>query len=184
MGKLYLIRHGETDYNRFRRYCGSSDVSLNKRGKLQAKSLSRLLKNEKFDVIFSSPLKRAIETSKIMADGRRVIVEPALREIDFGLWEGFRFEQIRRRFDKEISLWLKRPITTRVPEGESYGELQKRVIGFFNKVISDMSGKTIAFVTHHGPIKAIILETLRLDERDFWNISIEPGCVIAVTVTP
>ncbi|MDD4910162.1 MAG: alpha-ribazole phosphatase [Candidatus Omnitrophica bacterium] len=180
MGRIYLIRHAETDYNKFRRYAGKSDVPLNRTGRRQARSLSGVLRDERFDAIFSSPLRRARDTARFIAGRKKIIIEPDLREIDFGLWEGLRFEQIKKMFPREISLWLNRPLHTGIPGGESYSALKKRVMVFFNKVASGAADKTIAIVTHHGPIKAIIYETLRLNEDDFWNISIDSASVICV----
>lgn len=173
MGRLYLIRHGETNFNRQRIYSGRSNVGLNMKGKAQAKTLSKLLKNEPVDFFFCSPLARARQTAQFFSSCDKITFVPELREINFGKWEGLSFAQIEKYFGDELSEWLNDPIKNRIPGGESYADVRKRVLKFLNKIIREHPRKNIIMVTHHTPFKVILAERLNLGNEFFWDIAID-----------
>ena len=127
--RLYLIRHGETDFNREGRYQGRLDVELSTLGKEQAQALAHRLEKTPFTAIYASNLKRAQATAQIIAAHHElpVQVEPDLRERDFGSWEGFTFAEIEERFPEEAKQWLEDPLRTRIPGAEDFAHLQMRV---------------------------------------------------------
>jgi probable phosphoglycerate mutase len=129
MSRLCLIRHGQTDWNLEGRYHGQSDVPLNQQGRAQARLLARLLQGQPFAAIYTSDLWRAKETAEIIAQVIHlpVTLEPRLREIDQGEWEGQLVEVIKERY---AGLWRERiidPISVRPPGGETVGEVARRV---------------------------------------------------------
>jgi probable phosphoglycerate mutase len=129
MTQLCLIRHGQTDWNLEGRYQGQSDVPLNKNGLAQAETLKETLKEKNFAAIYSSDLIRAQQTAKPIADmlGIPIQIEPRLREINQGKWEGVLVDDIRARY---AEIWSKRtvdPANVRPPGGETVREVATRV---------------------------------------------------------
>lgn len=93
---LLLVRHGETEWNKLGKFQGCTDIELSKDGINQAENL-KLKLNEEFDVIYSSPLKRAYETAKILAKDKDITILEDIREINFGEWEGLTISQNIRK---------------------------------------------------------------------------------------
>ena len=166
--KLIIIRHGETDWNLNKRYCGFRDVSLNATGRSQAKSLCRRLKREKIkvDKVYTSNMKRAVETAKIIFGRIKMEAVPGLREMHFGVFEGFTHKEITAKYADVYTKWLDDPFSVTVPRGESMLKFKKRIVVAFKKIISTGKGKTTAVVCHGG-VMSIYL-TYILKSKDFW----------------
>jgi broad specificity phosphatase PhoE len=168
---VYLIRHGETDWNRDGRWQGHRDVPLSVAGRAQAKRLAhRLSKSEpRFDSLFSSDLSRALETARILggALGLRPTATPELREINLGTWAGKTREEIALAFPGE---WLRMQRNEDIPRGggETFSAFQRRILEWLNRATKDQERRTICAVTHGGCIRAVLLHTLGLTwaERD------------------
>jgi broad specificity phosphatase PhoE len=129
MTRFCLVRHGQTDWNLLGRYQGQSDVPLNQTGRAQAVVLSRQLQDQSIAAVYSSDLERARETAEILASVLLlpVIIEPRLREINLGEWEGQLVSAIQTRY---ADLWQQRtldPAGVRYPGGETVGQVAKRV---------------------------------------------------------
>ena len=127
--RFCLVRHGQTDWNLAGRYQGQSDVPLNENGRAEAHALAKQLQEQPFIAIYTSDLKRAKETAEIIGVFLRlpVILEPRLREINQGEWEGQLVEVIQARY---AALWERRtvdPAGVRPPGGETVGEVARRV---------------------------------------------------------
>ena len=105
--QLVLIRHGITEWNKDARYCGYKDVSLSSQGKAQAERLASALKSFEFHRIYSSDRKRALQTSRIIFNGAKIIKVEALREINFGCLEGLTHEEIMKKYADAYEKWLK-----------------------------------------------------------------------------
>jgi len=95
--RLILIRHGMTDWNKEKKYCGRRDIPLSDEGKNQALKLSRKLKSVNFDGVYSSDKKRAIQTARIIFKGLRITKIKGLKELDFGVFEGLTHEEIMKK---------------------------------------------------------------------------------------
>ncbi|MCR4400303.1 MAG: histidine phosphatase family protein, partial [Syntrophomonadaceae bacterium] len=123
---VYLVRHGETHWNRERRYQGWTDIGLNERGWLQAAALARRLRPLRLAAVYASGLRRAVETARAIAEPRRLQVQTmaCFREMRFGDWEGLTAEEIQERFGAATyALWLQDPSRVTIPGGETLGEL-------------------------------------------------------------
>lgn len=177
MTRLILIRHGETEYSLQKRYCGFSDPPLNENGIRQSERLFSKLKKTRVDRVYSSDLQRALQSARI------IFRKPALeqfsdfREMDFGVLEGLRYEEIINIYPKLYRDWLKYPEEIKIPQGESLEELSKRVNAKLSSILSENKGKVIALVTHGGPIRTILCNTLRFDLKMFWQIKQEIGAL-------
>jgi len=156
---VYLIRHGETDWNMEGRWQGHADVPLNDLGRRQAALLARRLQAEgaRFDAIYSSDLARAYQTAWEVGAAVRVPVQllPSLREIDLGSWSGLTYEEIGSTFPAEVEL-LRQGQDIPRGGGESMAALTKRVVEAVDAISAHHAGETLALVTHGGCIRALL----------------------------
>ena len=99
MGLFYFVRHGETEWNAEGRFCGRTDVPLSEAGRRQARLLGLRVKPLRVIALYSSPLRRALETARIIGEvtGRESVVDPRLAELNYGAWEGLTLEEIKAR---------------------------------------------------------------------------------------
>ncbi|HKJ39450.1 MAG TPA: histidine phosphatase family protein [Anaerolineales bacterium] len=150
MTQLCLIRHGQTDWNLEGRYQGQSDVPLNKKGLAQAHSLIETLNGQKFDAVFTSDLMRARQTAEPIADklGITMQIEPRLREIHQGEWEGVLVDDIKARYEK---IWSQRtvdPANVRPPGGETVREVATRVYAALDNISRLFPNGHLLIVSH------------------------------------
>lgn len=158
MNRLCLVRHGQTDWNLEGRYHGQSDVPLNENGRNQAVVLAQQLQGQSFIAIYTSDLQRAMETARIIASAIHLPVrlEPRLREINQGEWEGQLVEAIRARYTE---LWQRRaldPTNLRPPGGETVGEVAKRVYNALNDITRLHPTGSVLIVSHGLALATVI----------------------------
>jgi broad specificity phosphatase PhoE len=173
MARLILIRHGETDYNSNRRYCGFSDPSLNASGILQVRSLVKQLKEFDVVAVYSSDLLRAVQTAKAVFPKHQIKTMIDFRELNFGIFEGLNYSEIMERYPELYQDWIRNPSNVLLPNGEEFGEFRKRVSSVLSSIISLNRNRTIALVTHSGPIRVILCEVLGYGLERFWEVSHE-----------
>lgn len=172
MLKIYLVRHGETSYNADgNRYCGKTDVDLTEKGLQQAEILGALLKDVEFEEVYSSPLKRALKTAKMVVPNRKIHVEKRLIELDFGNWEG----KTRAEFiseNKELwSSWCENPNETRAGgNGETAGELILRLEDFFKYILKKHTHGNILVVAHNAVNRFLIAHQLGMPLANYRKI--------------
>src|SRR3990170_6155251 len=157
--KIILIRHGETEYNRQKKWQGWSDVPLNKAGKKQAKLLAHRLKHEVIDILYTSDLKRAAETAKVIAKSvnLQLIKTKKLRERNIGILEGVNFqESIEKYKDVFGKLFDSSDETFKGHGGESVKEVKQRIKELWNEIRAEHKEKIVAIVTHGGTKHHII----------------------------
>jgi len=168
---LYVVRHGETDWNRERRIQGQQDPPLNEVGRQQARALAGRLSAIRFDAVYSSDLRRARETAEIIAAGRRlpIHVTPALRERSFGRWEGERFEDLPHLDPAGWQSWLERRPDAAPHGGESDAALEKRSVAIFQRIVEAFPGGDVLVVSHGGLIAAMIRAWIGMPSRSTSN---------------
>ena len=143
---LYVVRHGETEWNAINKVLGLSDIPLNETGRDQAREAARLLKGREIEVFLCSPLSRARQTADIISEeiGISYEIDERIIEQDFGRFEGV------NRFDEEYQN-AKREYFVRYPGGESYFDMAARVY----PVVKEMEGRNALLVTHGGICRII-----------------------------
>lgn len=166
--KIFLIRHGQTEGNARKQYCGLLDMELNAQGCLQVEKLGRRLEKETIHRIYASDRKRAVQSARIIFKGRRINKVSELKEINFGIFEGKSHQEIRESNADIYEKWLSDPYNTLVPEGESLMDFQARVTRALEKIVLANSNKTAAVVCHGGTI-SIILSMIN-GENNFWKL--------------
>ena len=163
--RLYVIRHAESVGNVNGRFCGWTDLPLTEKGKVQAKALSRFLKDKNIDSVYSSTLKRAMQTCNIALPeyDDEIILSDDLKEINGGSWEMTRWEELPVKWPKEYTVM-------KMPGGESVQQLYERTSLFIDQVIRDNMGKSIGIFTHGTVIKALIAYLVHKDINYLNNI--------------
>lgn len=170
--RLLWIRHGQTEENRLKQYIGYTNVSLNKAGMEQARSLIHQLKNVQVDRIYSSDLLRCLETIEGFAKERNLSVIPVsnLREMNFGQWEGKTYEEIMAVAPEIGTAWYNDPFSVSPPDGETLLELGNRVDQLIGNIIAESKkGETVALVSHGGPIRWFQGKWIEKNPFLFWE---------------
>lgn len=160
MTRLILIRHGQTDYNLENRYCGFSDPPLNDKGIAQAKKLTDELKDLKVDKVYSSDLRRAYETAKIIFRNSSLEKLANFREMNFGIFEGLQYKEIIKKYPLLYRDWVNNPMKVKIPGGEGSENFRKRIEEKLSFILSKYINETIVLVSHGGPIKFILCNAL------------------------
>ncbi len=173
--KLFLIRHGQSEWNKLNMIQGQKNTILTDLGREQALSLGNRLINEDIDIIYASDLSRAYTTAKIISDviHKPLISSESLREINFGPWEGLSIGEIQEKYNSEYSIWLREPQSLNMKGAETLQILQERVMKYIDHIIDENKGKNIAVVSHGAALKALILGLLNIDISHYKNISLK-----------
>ena len=167
--KIYLTRHGQTEWNRADRVQGIMDSPLTQEGIEMAELLRESSKNIKFDKVYSSDLKRAEDTAKIVAPDNEIISTPYLREIDVGNWSGRYFNTLKEEDRELYTTYFNEPHKYKREDGESLYEVMDRVKKFFEGYILNSKDKNVLIVSHGVTIVAILNYVEKIDISDFWE---------------
>jgi probable phosphoglycerate mutase len=156
--RLLLLRHGQTEFSRERRYSGRGNPELTETGRGQAAAAARYLAERGgIDAVITSPLQRAYDTATAAATalGLDVTIDDDLIETDFGAWEGLTFGEARERDPDLHGHWL-RDTSLRPPDGESFDDVQQRVQRLRTRILAEHPGKAVLVVSHVTPIKTLL----------------------------
>jgi len=161
---LVLVRHGETDWNRERRFQGHANTPLNDAGRRQAGELATLLRGDGLSAVYTSPLLRAKDTATIVAAG--LGLDPyeleELREIDVGDWQGLTIDEVRTRHPEQLDVAWR----SGWPNGETHEELAERVLPALLDLDRRHAGERVLGVTHAGPIRVVLAAAAGLSHEE------------------
>lgn len=170
--KIYLMRHGETEFNRCHLFYGKTDISLNDQGIEQAKLLAKKFERMNNNlIVYTSTLRRTIETARIVFPDKKILSLRNLDEKDFGIWEGMSADQINSAFPLEWEQWLTSPFEYTPKNAEKFSDFQRRVLTIFEILLNQK--KDFAIVGHLGVLRTILMEYF--PEFDFWEINVDQG---------
>ena len=160
---ILLARHGETDWNRQGRFQGHADPPLSRRGHRQARALAVELADEPLAAVYSSDLRRAVETAETVARARSLDVHvlPELREVDVGEWSGLTWPEIERRFPEGVRLHRERGHGWE--RGESYEQMADRVLAALRRIAERHAGDHVLVVVHGGTMRSIAAHIDRME---------------------
>lgn len=157
--KLYLVRHGETDWNIESKIQGQTDIALNERGRQQAEEFAAKIAGENYQVdsIYTSSKLRALETARIIGAALKIEpkIQPGLEEICLGKWEGYTWKQVKELFGEEYQLWRDNRRYQEPPLGESYQQLLDRLIPAIHEITQKEKGNVLV-VTHSAVIMTLL----------------------------
>lgn len=179
--KLYIIRHGETDWNKQFRLQGQSDIPLNEYGRELALITSEALRSVPFDMIFASPLGRAYETAQIIRGDRQleIVTDDRLKEISFGVDEGRNKDELGTHFS-DFFFAPEKFVPSR--GGETYEMVVKRAESFLSDQIEPLrtTDRTVLIVAHGTMNKALMLNLKKIPIRDIWKGEFQKNCCVNV----
>jgi probable phosphoglycerate mutase len=184
MALIYLVRHGQTEWNRQRRVMGRLAIPLSEVGIQQIRQLAASLKSWPIEAVVSSPLLRATESAQIIATALGLPFEQheGLTEIAVGKWEGRYWDEldsdpIMKKFDRT-------PSKTRPPEGENLREVQKRAIRAIEEILSRGTLSRILVVSHADTIRAMIAHYIKLGLDRSRQLQIDNASVSLLKINP
>ncbi len=183
--KIFLVRHGETDWNREKRIQGgSSDTPLNAAGMRQAESLAAYLAVENITAVYSSPLARSLDTARAIAGNHKleVITEADLREIEAGELEGITLAELGTNFSEMLTRENPDGSLPAVPGGESLPDVQRRGWQTARRIAADHPNTAVVAVSHYFVILAIICAVLDLPLTRLSRLSVRPGSISAISI--
>lgn len=175
--KIFLIRHGQTDWNVQGRIQGQKDIALNEAGEQQARLLAEGMQSRRVTQIYCSRQKRAIQTAAAIGSRQQVevhIVE-GLEEVNFGYWEGMTMEEIQKNYPKEYENWCVNPLEARPPGGETQMQVLERASKVVDEILAQAKGD-LAIVSH-GATLAYIAAYLLKDNQDEKDIIVENASI-------
>ena len=179
--KLFLARHGETDWLLQGRLQSRSGVKLNATGQKQARAAAEYLKTIRAARLFVSELERAKETAHFVSEacGLRPKVDKRLNEIYFGAWEGRTYDDIRTQYPEDYKNWIELKSDFSAPGGENVREVARRIVSFRDDLTGAADESVIA-VSHGGPIRLLLLEFLDEPLCKFRSLPIDPGSITLI----
>ena len=169
--KIYITRHGETQWNVKGLMQGWKDSELTEKGIDNAKRLGERLKDINFDVIYSSPLKRAVDTAKYINGEKntKIVLVESLKEMGVGVWEGMEHSKVKELYPEQHTNFWERPHLFKPQEnGESFEEVLMRVKKVWQDIIN-AGGDNVLIVTHAVVLKTLYMILKNLELKDLWN---------------
>ena len=173
MLRIFLIRHGETEWNRQNRLQGNSDINLSPEGLHQASMLAEHAPFQHVDAIYSSDLTRALATANILAEKFDLTVKtmPALRETNFGDWEGRFISELAAESPKAFGKFFTDPERCHPPHGETFLECQARLLIGIREIIANHENQNVIAVSHGAAIRLILGAALDMPIHKMWAIA-------------
>ncbi|AEB76067.1 alpha-ribazole phosphatase [Clostridium botulinum] len=177
MTSLYLARHGESELNVTGVYFGATDCSLTQKGENQCIELREKLRDINFDVIITSPLKRAFHSAELISNASKedIIVFEDIMELDFGAWEGMNYKDIEKKYNSEWQEWINDWVNASPPNGESFKDFYTRVEISLENILSKYKDKKILVVCHQGTLRVIASVLLEIGSSGYWRFAFDYG---------
>ncbi|KNF07896.1 phosphoserine phosphatase 1 [Gottschalkia purinilytica] len=178
--KFILVRHGETEANANKIFSGWTDFPLTPNGIKQAEKLGEELKKYDIDVIYSSPLPRALKTAEYISKAikKEIITTECVKEINFGLFEGKTGEQIKKEHESDWNSWNEDYVNFRLPEGENLVDVFNRIKVFIDNLKD--GEKNCVIVSHSAVIQIIITYLLDLELNKIWHFQCRNGSYVEI----
>ncbi|HXU89573.1 MAG TPA: histidine phosphatase family protein, partial [Methylomirabilota bacterium] len=176
------VRHGATEWSQARRFAGSRDIPLIAQGRLQAEAVAQALGETVTAAVYTSPLERARMSADVIAKRHRLdpVIEPAFREMAFGVWEGLTREEVATRFPAEFTAWASSPDRVTPPDGESLGAVDSRVRAALGALVERHRGQTAILVSHAIVLRLIVLAALGLGPERLWSVDASPAGITEI----
>ena len=173
MTSIYLVRHGQTAWNKEEVFRGRTDIPLNETGLKEAAMAADYFRPLQLDAIYSSPLARAWQTAREIAKHHTLQVQPlaGLIDMSFGSWEGRPLKEVRENDQERYRLWAEEPHRVKFPGGETLEQVRARAMAALESVIEKHPEKTVILVSHRVINKVLLCAVLGLDNSHFWQLA-------------
>ena len=182
MTRIILIRHGQTAWNKQERIRGQVDVPLDDTGLAQAVATAARVATEWEPVaLYSSPLRRAVQTAQAIAEraGLEVRTVPGFNDMNFGQWQGLSYSEARQKWPEMSRAWLTAPHTVTFPNGESLARVRRRAMPALQQVIEQHPEQDVAMVGHTVLNRVLLCAVLGLDDSNHWRIG-QDTCAVNI----
>ena len=182
--ELIIVRHGETDKNTRGCLLGVTDAGLNEKGMIEVYAAAEKIKGIRIDSIYTSPLKRAVQTAGIICDKvdcQRVIVAENIKERNFGDWDGLSLDEIRLLYPREYDLWIN-DCDYCMKGAESISNMKKRIKAFLDDLRNLPPDSIHVIVTHLGCIRYMLAFLLGLPDEFSWRFRVDSGGITKVEI--
>jgi len=173
MTSIYLVRHGQTAWNKEEIFRGRTDIPLDETGLRQAELAGEFFKDLEIEAIYSSPLSRAIQTAEKIAKFHSLKVQPleGLVDMSFGKWEGHAHLEIKESDPETYRQWREEPHLAKLPGGESLEDVRARSMAALEEVVKKHPDGNIVLVSHRVVNKVLLCGILGIDNSHFWQIA-------------
>ena len=163
--KLYLLRHGETEYSRTGGFCGDLDPELTPEGMLMAKAFGETYRSLPWTAVYVSPMKRTIATAKPLCDAIAMDMQlrDGLKEIRYGKWEGQTLEFVKQHYEEDYVRWLTEPAWNPPTEGETGVQIASRAMPVISEIEAKCPTGNVLVVSHKATIRIILCSLLGID---------------------
>lgn len=174
---IVFIRHGRTILNEKKVYGGILDEEMSTKGIIEIKNIKKYIENLEFDEVYTSPLKRAVQSTKLLIDNYKV--DSMLSEMNFGMFEGLSYSEIEKNYPKESKAWAENTLNYKIPKGENLMDVFNRTKAFIEHM-SSKKGNILA-VTHGGVISCAL--SLVFGEYDyFYKFKVMHGTASIISI--
>jgi probable phosphoglycerate mutase len=184
---LVLVRHGATAHTADKRFSGglaSSNPGLNDEGRAQVREVADWLAplGEAVEAVVTSPVRRTRESAEILAErlSLDLVEEPGFAEMEFGVWDGLTFAEVRDRYPGEVQAWLG-SLDVAPPGGESFREVEARVLAGLQRVVERYAGRTVLVVSHVTPIKTLVAHAVDAPLSALFRMELSTASVSVVS---
>jgi 2,3-bisphosphoglycerate-dependent phosphoglycerate mutase/probable phosphoglycerate mutase len=183
---VWLVRHGQTDWNLQRRYMSFSDRPLTQFGKQQAAAVGRFLRAKKIDVILHTGLARTTATAQAIAGARPIpqLCDEAWREANHGDWEGLTYPEVMQRAPADAARRFSDPVNNAPRNGESLASMAQRVATAWQQLGQRFPKQRIVIIAHGGSIQALLCHLLHTPLHEHWRWRIDAGSATGIDVYP
>ena len=170
--RIVLVRHGETDWNKIKKFQGQRNIGLNEKGRAQAEALASVLKEEPLKVIYSSPIARAVETAEIINRYHNVSLEQrdGLKEMNVGDFEGLQLKDLAGDYSQFFQEWLEDAASVRMPNGETLQEVQERAWSVLEEVVDAYNEGSVLLCAHNFVNQMVLCKILGVKIAHFRRI--------------
>jgi phosphoserine phosphatase len=180
---LYIVRHGQTEWNVEKRIQGHQDSPLTELGIKQAQWLGEALQNDHLDVIYSSPSTRAYKTAEYIRRHRQIdVIEcAAFKEINVGVWEGQTFSSLEQKYPEQLKNFWENPAAFSVPDSETFADVQQRALRQLKHILVRHKGQAVLIATHTVVLKLLMAYFEDRPLAHLWHPPyVHPACLCKV----
>ena len=179
MTRIYLVRHGQTEWNRQERFRGRIDIPLNEVGHDQARAVAAYLSGHDIVAVYTSPLQRAVQTALPIAQVHDLspTILPGLIDISYGEWQGYSPSEVRDEFPDLLELWYTEPHRVDIPGGQNLKTIKEQAMSVVRETLSRHDNGGIVLVTHQIVIKVLTCTLLGLEVSQIWRIRQDNACI-------
>jgi len=180
--KIYLLRHGETEYSQRGAYCGALDAELTPEGHQMAQAFSDAYCSIPWTDVYVSPMKRAIATAQPLCDalGLPMQIREGLREISYGAWEDTEQAEVKLNHEQDYIRWLTEPAWNPPTGGETALQIAARALPIISEIESKFNSGDILVVSHKATIRIMLCSLLGIDVGRYRDRINAPACSISI----